>query len=386
MKILFSILLAVLHVYPSGSVQQAVDSARTLYAATGEHTTILIEPGSYYESLTLDVPGLTLCNAASQPSIGVRDGGVGIDDSAVRLSYHHGHGYQYRTMHGQFNYGGSRTRLWNASVLVDAPDVTLDGIILENSFNLYISPLEVADTLLPMTRAVDSLALAKWGLKQEFAWTEKERPKRDMPERPRELLSTLVQQKRFRERASAISFTHRATNCVLRHCRVCGRQDAFYGDHGASVLVENSILAGAVDYIFGGLELTVRHCELVAMLNTDKGDCCYIAAGRGAVCDGVGQTDAASDTLCQLVPEGEFAEQGMLFEDCLVRYATADELCAPVAPGHPACTPIWLARPWRWWGKHVFRRITAAQGVLQANPVSLGLTKGHPCPYVWIEL
>ena len=69
-----SILFLVLHVSAGESVTAAVDSARAVYKERGERTTIWIEPGTYCEELTIDVPGLSLKNASRKPSIGLRNG------------------------------------------------------------------------------------------------------------------------------------------------------------------------------------------------------------------------------------------------------------------------------------------------------------------------
>ena len=78
------ILSLVLHVHAGESINAALDSARTVYAARGEKTTILIEPGTYQEELTIDVPGLTLKNACRKPSIGLKNGGVDCDKNAEK--------------------------------------------------------------------------------------------------------------------------------------------------------------------------------------------------------------------------------------------------------------------------------------------------------------
>ena len=188
-----SILALVLHVEAGQRVQAAVDSARTVYEARGEKTTILIESGTYQEELTIDVPGLKMKCADKK--------------DRAKITWYYGHGYQYKSM-GKTNYGGSRSRLWNASVLVDAPDFYAENIIFENSFNLYISEKEAADSLyiLPEYTA------------------------HEMPVRPKEAGSKEVQKKKYRERASAISFTEKAhlqsimlrcgqTGCALRRER-----------------------------------------------------------------------------------------------------------------------------------------------------------------------
>ena len=383
------ILALVLHVTPESGLTPAIDSARTVYQSSGETTTIYLAPGTYYEEITIDVPGIKLINArsankrASVQTV-VSNGGVSIGDNAVRLSWYYGHGYQYASMGpNRPNYGGSRERLWNASVLVTAQDFYAEGIIFENSFNLYVSPQEAQDTLVDLSDA-------------PFEWSEKERPKRRMPDRPKTPYSTDVQRKFYRERASALSFASGATNAVLRNCRVVGRQDAFYGAHGASVTVENSILCGAVDYIFGGMDLTVTNSELVAMVTDEKGDRCYIAAGRG-YCpnyDEEGKDRNAQTVAIDSIPTNEYAKQGMIFRNCTVRYATEDELINAHAnerryqinaEGNKHPERVYLCRPWRWWGMHMFENVTAAPGVLNPEPISLGLTKGHPTPFVYIK-
>ncbi|MBR4547883.1 MAG: hypothetical protein IKO66_07585 [Paludibacteraceae bacterium] len=353
----------ILHVSAGGSINEALEQARTAYATTGETTTILIEPGDYEEELTIDVPGLRLVNAAQTPGIGVRNGGVEIDSNAVRISWYYGHGYQYASMKGVFNYGGKRARRWNASVLVTAPRFYAENIIFQNSFNLYVSAREALDTLVDISQAKND-------------WTANERPKRIMPDRPKEAGNTDVQTRFYRERASALSFTAEAKDCVLKNCRVVGRQDAFYGDHGASVAVEGGVLAGAVDYIFGGLTLYVVGAELVGMISGENNDGCYITAGRAATPENLATLPQASRDS---VPRDEIVEKGMLFVDCTVRHATKDEL------KNPGTRPIFLGRPWRWWGETVFVDVQAEPGVLDEKLWSLGLTKGHPAPFVRAE-
>lgn len=350
----------ILHVSSGGSINDALEQARTAYAASGETTTILIEPGNYEEELTIDVPGLKLINASKTPGIAVRNGGVDIDPNAVRISWYYGHGYQYASMHGNFNYGGKRARRWNASVLVTAPRFYAENIIFQNSFNMYVSTAEALDTLVDISQAKND-------------WTANERPKRVMPDRPKQVGNTDVQTRFFRERASALSFTSEAKDCVLKNCRVVGRQDALYGDHGASVAIDGGILAGAVDYIFGGMTLLVTEAELVAMVGDEKGDVCYISAGRAATPENLA---TLPQTSRDSVPAEEITGGGMLFIDCTVRHATPDEL------RNPGAQPVFLGRPWRWWGETTFVGVKAAPGVLDERLWSLGLTKGHPAPFV----
>ena len=346
----------ILYLSAGEPIAPAIDSARAVYAASGERTTIYLAPGNYYEELTIDVPGLRLINASRRPSIALRNQGVDIDDQAVRISWYCGHGYQYASMGNTFNYGGKRTRRWNASVLVTAPDFYAEGIIFENSFNQYISPAEAADSLTDISQA-------------KADWTEKERPKRQMPVRPKTVGSTEVQQKRFIERAAAISFTETATNAVLRNCRCVGHQDVLYGDQGASVYVDGGILQGGVDFIFGGLMLAVNRATIVVNVSDEKGDRCYISASRNDP-DGTHET---ADKYGNHAPLPN--PRGMLFYRCHIRFANTDELA------HPGTTPAFLARPWRWWGETVWAYTTWEEGCLAPEAWHTGLTKGTPCPH-----
>ncbi len=351
-----NLLALVLHVHAGESINNALDSARSVYAARGEQTTILIEPGTYQEELTIDVPGLTLKNASHKPSIALCNGGVDCDRNAVRITWYYGHGYQYASMGEKINYGGSRMRRWNASVLVTAPDFTAENIIFENSFNLYVSEREAADSLVDISQA-------------DIPWSANERPKKKMPQRPKTIGSTEVQKKVYRERAAAISFTETATNAHLKNCRAVGRQDVLYGDQGASVYWEGGILAGGVDFIFGALTLAVEKATIVANINGEQGDKCYVAAGRSG-----SETQPA---------------RGMLFYKCHIRLANEDELVKANSQWPTANSQlVWLARPWRWWGETVWAYTTWEEGILQPEGWHIGLVKGkegfnpeNPCPY-----
>lgn len=344
LALIFSLIL---HVHSGESINAALDSARAVYATRHELTTIMIEPGTYQEELTIDIPGLTLKNASRKPSIELKNSGVDCDEQAVRITWYYGHGYQYRSMGGTPNYGGSRTRKWNASVLVTAPDFTAENIIFENSFNLYVSEKEAQDSLVDIS-------------KSDLPWTEKERPKKIMPERPKEIGSTEVQKKAYRERAAAISFTETATNARLISCRAVGRQDVLYGDQGASIYWQGGILQGGVDFIFGAMTMAVDKATIVANINGEKGDKCYISAGRS------GNDDKG--------------ERGMLFYKCHIRLANSNELQITNSQELTDNSQVWLARPWRWWGETVWAYTTWDERILNPEAWNTGLTKGKECP------
>ena len=364
----------------------AVDSARRVYEERGERTTIWIEPGTYCEELTIDVPGLSLKNASRKPSIGLRNGGVDADPEAVRLTWYYGHGYQYKSMGSRVNYGGSRERRWNASVLVTASDFYAENIIFENSFNLYVCEKEAADSLVDISQS-------------DMPWTAKERPKKVMPERPKEVGSTEVQKKQYRERAAAISFTEGATNARLKNCRAVGRQDVLYGDEGASIYWEGGILAGGVDFIFGAMTMCVNKATIVANINGEKGDKCYISAGRSEPTpNNVLRTTTGHpiEQSSSPVKGGESHQRGLLFYKCHIRVANEGELedlTPNLSKGREGSSlegkegMVWLARPWRWWGETVWAYTTWDEGVLNSEGWSLGLVKDKegynaedPCP------
>ena len=351
------ILSLVLTVHSGESLNAALDSARSVYAERGERTTILIEPGTYREELTIDVPGIRLINAAKKPSIALHNGGVEADKNAVRLTWYYGHGYQYRSMGDRINYGGSRERRWNASTLVTAPDFYAENIIFENSFNLYVCDLEAADSLVDISQS-------------DMPWTAKERPKKVMPVRPKEAGSTEVQLKRYRERAAAISFTETATNAHLKNCRACGRQDVLYGDQGASIYWEGGVLAGGVDFIFGAMTMAVDHATIVANINGEKNDKCYIAAGRS------GNEPTPTPSLKGREPHG------LLFYKCHIRLANEEELNLSINEAvyqqsglTSNSEAVYLARPWRWWGETVWAYTTWEKGILNPEGWSTGLVK-----------
>lgn len=334
----------VLHVGTGERINSALDSARVAYAAHGERTTIYIAPGTYQEELTVDIPGVRLINASKHPSIALRNNGVDCDAQAVRITWYYGHGYQYASMGGTPNYGGSRTRKWNASVLVTAPDFYAENIIFENSFNLYVSEKEAQDTLVAIRQSNQKI----------------------MPVRPKETGSTEVQKKAYRERAAAISFTTTATNAHLKNCRAVGRQDVLYGDQGASIYWEGGVLQGGVDFIFGAMTLAVNRATIVANINGEEGDKCYIAAGRSGSDEKGNQIDSQT--------------RGMLFYKCHIRLANESEIIIHNSEITNTQPVVWLARPWRWWGETVWAYTTWDKGILHPEAWNTGLTKGQQCP------
>ena len=113
------------------------------------------------------------------------------------------------------------------------------------------------------------------------------------------------------------------------------------------------MLSGAVDFIFGAMTLCVDRATIIANITDEKGDKCYIAAGRSG-------SDAKG---LQVTGDGS---RGMLFWHCHIQ--------------SPVPEQVWLARPWRAWGETVWAYTTWDEGVLNPEVWSTGLTKGAPCP------
>lgn len=254
------------------TINEALEAVARMTRADGQTVTILIEPGNYEEMLRIKLNDITLKNAADVPSIALANGGVDIDENAVRITSYYGHGYNYYSMnadyrwdartlavnkengyHSVVNAGGASTTYWNSTVVVYGKNFSAEGIIFENSYNQYISQKESEDVV----TVIDKL-----------------------PVRPTDAGNTAVQARNYRERACALAFAKGSDRGYLKDCRIVGRQDALYGDNGVRVAIEGGILNGACDYIFGGMTLVVKKAELAMLVTSDKNDVAYITASK----------------------------------------------------------------------------------------------------------
>lgn len=256
------------------SINHALAAIRTMQREAGQRVTINITPGNYEEMLKIDVADITLRNASATPSNELKNGGVDIDENAVRITSYYGHGYNYASMGKDYmwdartlqvnkengypsivNQGGSSTTYWNSTVIVSAKNFEAYDIIFENSYNQYISKKESEDVVYEIEGAGKGT-------------------------RPTDAGNTDVQKRSFRERACAIAFTKTSDRAYLENCRVVGRQDAIYGDQGARVAVQGGVLMGACDYIFGGMTLICNKTELAMLVSDDKNDVAYLTAAK----------------------------------------------------------------------------------------------------------
>lgn len=254
------------------TINEALAAIARMTRADSQYVTVLIEPGNYEEMLRIHLDNITFKNASATPSIALKDGGVNIDENAVRITSYYGHGYNYYSMNADYawdartlavnkengyasvvNAGGASTTHWNSTVVVYGKNFSAEGIIFENSYNQYISQKESEDVV----EAIDKL-----------------------PARPTDAGNTAVQARNYRERACALAFAKGSDRGYLKDCRVVSRQDALYGDNGVRVAIEGGILNGACDYIFGGMTLAVKHAELAMLVTSDNNDVAYLTASK----------------------------------------------------------------------------------------------------------
>ena len=258
------------------TINAALDAVRRMDREDSQRVTILVDPGNYEEMLVIDEPNLTLKNAAAAPNIDLLNQGVDIAPGAVRVTSYYGHGYDYFSMGDDQKWsaeelavntengypstrngesaGGYRS-YWNATVVVTASGFVAEDIIFENSFNQYISPKEAADTVV------------EW-------------PTGGKGPRPTDIGNVAVQDRSFVERAAAIAITNNTDKVILDKCRVVGRQDSFFGGHGARVVVYKGVMMGAVDYIFGGMTAVFYQSDLAMNTSDASNDRAYITAAQ----------------------------------------------------------------------------------------------------------
>lgn len=258
------------------SINAALAEVRKMDRPGNERVNIIIDPGNYEEMLVVDVPNISLINAAANPGIGLKNKGVDIEANAVRITSYYGHGYNYYSMapnqkrdeqvlqvnkeNGYLSYankgaGTTNGSYWNATVVVSASGFEAAHIIFENSFNQYISQKESDDV-------VEMWESGGKGI------------------RPTDVGNTAVQNKAFVERAAAIAITNNTDKVVLNQCRVVGHQDSFFGGNNVRAVVYKGAMMGGTDYLFGGMNVVFYQTDLVLNTSDDKNDVAYITAAQ----------------------------------------------------------------------------------------------------------
>ncbi|MBP3595726.1 MAG: LysM peptidoglycan-binding domain-containing protein [Lachnospiraceae bacterium] len=259
------------------SINAALDAVEMMERTEDQRVTIEIDPGNYEEMLVIDMPNITLKNAAGEKaSLAVTNKGVDIDENAVRITSYYGHGYSYYSMgpdckydaellevnkaNGSYSFknpgsGSTSGSYWNATVVVYADGFQADGIIFENSFNQYISKKEAND-----------IVVMESGNKGE---------------RPTTAGDTSVQNRDFVERAGALSIAS-GTHIYFNNCKFIGRQDTLYGQSGSVVAFNECDILGAVDYIYGGMTAVFSDCNLMMNTSEKSSDAAYLTAAQQA--------------------------------------------------------------------------------------------------------
>ena len=258
------------------TINEALDAISRMDRPSNERVTVLIDPGNYEEMLVIKSANVTLKNAATTPSIALLNKGVDIDASAVRITSYYGQKYNFFSQgidnkwyadvlavnkaNGYTTYEnkegtGSGSSYWNATVVVEAVGFTAEDIILENSFNQYISLKESQDVV---------------------------QPKGGDPVRPTNYGNTSVQDRSlgYVTQAAAIGIAASADKVILNNCRVIGRQDSFYGAGPARIVVYKGVMMGAVDYLYGAMNAVFYKTDLVLNTSDSGSDVAYITAAQ----------------------------------------------------------------------------------------------------------
>lgn len=258
------------------TINDALAAVAKMNRPNNERVKIVIDPGNYEEMLTINIPNVSLVNAAGKnSSLNIINKGVDIDKNVVRITSYYGHGYNYYSMNAgckwdadvlaankengsisKVNPGSGKTdgSYWNSTVVVMADGFEADGIVFENSFNQYISKKEAADTVV--------------------MWENGSKG-----QRPTKVGDTSVQTRSFVERAGAMAIV--GDKSVFNNCKFIGRQDTLYGDAGIKAVFNKCDILGAVDYIYGGMDAVFYQCQL--RMNTDSktdSDQAYLTAAQ----------------------------------------------------------------------------------------------------------
>lgn len=257
------------------TINGALQAVTNMTRVNNDRVTILIDPGNYEEMIVIKEQNITLKNAALNPNTNLIDKGVNIAPGAVRITSYYGVGYNYFSMsndqkwhqdvlnvnreNGSISYqnvsGTTNGSYWNATVVVNANGFQADDIIIENSFNQYISNKESQDILVMWPSGSPGL-------------------------RPTNTGNTTVQSRTLVERAAAIAVPNNIDKVILNKCRIVGRQDSFFGGSGARVVVYKGDIMGAVDYIFGGMDVVFYKSNLSMNISDASNDQAYITAAQ----------------------------------------------------------------------------------------------------------
>lgn len=189
--------------------------------------TIILDPGTYYGQVIIDVPHITIKSA--DPS-----------NRAV-LSNYYGIGYVYYSMgdNSYYNadYAAAKIRKntatrWGATVRVTGDYFTAEDIYFDNTFNQVVTDAELADGVEP-----------GGGSRKDFTRAP----------------GANVRTKAATERAAALAVD--ADYCEIIGCKMVSSQDTLYT--GGMMYFKDCEIYGNTDYIFGGDNVVFDSCDLV---------------------------------------------------------------------------------------------------------------------------
>lgn len=251
------------------TIRQALRAVSRMRRTADQHVTIAIDPGQYDEMLRIREPNISLVNSAALPSVSISNGGLDIHPKAVRITGYYGDEYNYYSMTENFTHSaralrinmenktlaarniGGRELYYNATVVIQAEDVTMENLIIENAFNRYITRLESHDKIEPHYK--------------------------ETPVRPTEYQSTDVQDIKYRRPAAALAIAGMGDRVQLISCRLIGVENTLYGDAGCRLFMRDCHIMGSQNFISGGMTLICYH-STIEVFPTEKTD--YIAAAR----------------------------------------------------------------------------------------------------------
>ena len=254
------------------TIRQALHAIDRMHRTVDQHVTIAIDPGQYDEMLRITEPNISLINNTPIPSTTISNGGLDIDPKAVRITGYYGGEYNYFSMTEQYTQSaralrvnmenkelavkntGGREVYYNATVVIAAEDVTLENLIIENSFNRYVTRLEAHDRIVPQYDAT--------------------------PRRPTQHQSMEVQNPKYHRPAAALAIAGMGDRVQLKSCRLIGVQNTLYGDAGCRLFMQNCHIMGSEEIISGGLTLVCYRSSIEVFPNKWSS---YLLAARTQV-------------------------------------------------------------------------------------------------------
>lgn len=259
------------------TINEALETVAAMDRTDEQRVEIVIDPGNYEEMLVVDVPNVSLVNAAgSDSSLEIKNKGVDIGENVVRITSYYGHGYSYYSMGTDCKYdeevlaankengyltkknpgsGSTDGSYWNATVVVSAEGFKADGIVFENSFNQYVSEKEANDIVVEWETGGKGTRAVTAG-------------------------DTSVQERSYVERAAAMALL--GNDATFTGCKFIGRQDTLYGATDINVMFNQCDILGGVDYIFGGMTAVFYKCDLRLNTSEADSDVAYITAAQQA--------------------------------------------------------------------------------------------------------